>query len=248
MNIMTIGDRIQTLMKSMNMKQWEFAEKFGVSKNSVIRYKTNTRLPDPDFLLKLADEKVNLNWVLKGEGPMLIPGPWEQDNSIKRNQKYQIVGGRHLLIDENGDTYIRSAVFPILAEISAGTPMEAVADRESRKQIEIPDSYIPMGASNYMAFLVNGESMAPQINNDDIVLIHKTIDWETANGKICAVRVDGGITLKRVKLDHKRSALVLEPLNLDFKPLILDGDQTSDVFLIGTLAVQLQLCGNELNC
>ena len=57
-----------------------------------------------------------------------------------------------------------------------------------------------------------------------------------------------GVTLKRVKLDHERSALVLEPLDLDFKPLILDGDQTSEVFLIGTLAVQLQLCGNELNC
>ena len=53
---------------------------------------------------------------------------------------------------------------------------------------------------------------------------------------------DGGITLTRVKLGHKRLALVLEPLNMDFKPLILDGDQTSDVFLIGTLAVHLQLC------
>jgi len=242
MNIMTIGDRIQTLMKSMNMKQWEFAEKFGVSKNSVIRYKTNNRLPDPDFLLKLAEEKVNINWVLKGEGPMMIPGPWEQDTAIRRNQRYQIVSGRQLLIDEYGDTYIRSTVFPILAEISAGTPMEAVDDRDSRKQIEIPDSYIPSGASNYMAFQVNGNSMAPQIKNADIVLIHKTIDWDNANGKICAVRVDGGITLKRVKLDHKRAALVLEPLNMEFKPLILDGDQTSDIFLIGTLAVHLQLC------
>jgi SOS-response transcriptional repressor LexA len=120
--------------------------------------------------------------------------------------------------------------------------MEAVDDRDSRKQIEIPDSYIPSGAANYMAFLVNGDSMAPQIKNADIVLIYKTIDWDNANGKICAVRVDGGITLKRVKLDHKRAALVLEPLNMDFKPLILDGDQTSDVFLIGTLAVHLQLC------
>lgn len=120
--------------------------------------------------------------------------------------------------------------------------MEAVDDRDSRKQIEIPDSYIPRGASNYMAFLVNGDSMAPQIKNADIVLIYKTIDWDTANGKICAVQVDGGITLKQVKLDHKRAALVLDPLNSDFNSLILDGDQTSDVFLIGTLAVHLQLC------
>ncbi|MDY0152724.1 MAG: XRE family transcriptional regulator [Candidatus Cloacimonas sp.] len=243
---MTIGDRIQTLMKSMQLKQWEFAEKFGVSKNSIIRYKTNDRFPDTEFLLKLADEKVNINWVLKGEGPMMIPGPWEQDNTIKRNQRYQIIGGRQLLIDEFGDTYIRSAVFPILAEISAGPPTEAVEDKESRKQIEIPDSYIPRGASQYLAFMVSGNSMAPKIRNEDIVLIYKTIDWESADGQICAVRVDGGITLKRVKLDHKRLALVLEPLNLDFKTLILDEDQTRDVFLIGTLAVQLRLCGTDL--
>jgi SOS-response transcriptional repressor LexA len=233
-------------MKSMQLKQWEFAEKFGVSKNSIIRYKTNDRFPDTEFLLKLADEKVNINWVLKGEGPMMIPGPWEQDNTIKRNQRYQIIGGRQLLIDEFGDTYIRSAVFPILAEISAGPPTEAVEDKESRKQIEIPDSYIPRGASQYLAFMVSGNSMAPKIRNEDIVLIYKTIDWESADGQICAVRVDGGITLKRVKLDHKRLALVLEPLNLDFKTLILDEDQTRDVFLIGTLAVQLRLCGTDL--
>jgi len=50
---------------------------------------------------------------------------------------------------------------------------------------------------------------------------------------------DGGITLTRVKLGHKRLALVLEPLNLDFKTLILDEDQTRDVFLIGTFSAQL---------
>lgn len=246
MENMTIGDRIQTLMKSMHLKQWEFAEKFGISKNSIIRYKTNGRYPDAEFLVKLAEEKVNINWVLKGEGPMLIPPPWDRDNSIKRNQRYQIIGDRKLLIDENGDTYIRSAVFPILAEISAGPPVEAVEDRDSRKQIEIPDSYIPRGASQYLAFMVRGNSMEPKIKNEDIVLIYKTMDWDSAYDQICAVRVDGGITLKRVKLDQKRPALLLEPLNSDFQTLILDDDQTTDVFLIGTLAVQLRLSGTDL--
>ncbi len=241
MNIMTIGDRIQELMKSMHLKQWEFADKFGVSKNSVIRYKTNERLPDSEFLLKLADERVNINWVMKGEGPMMIPGPWEQDLSLKRNERYQIVGGRKLLIDEYGETYIRSSVFPILAEISAGTPMEVIDEKDGRKQVEIPDSYISHPASAYMAFLVRGSSMAPQIMDNDIVLIYKTIDWDLAYDQICAVRVDGGITLKRTKVDHKRAQLILEPLNLDYKPLILDHDQTRDIFLLGTLAVQLRL-------
>ena len=241
MNIVTIGDRIQTLMKSMNLKQWEFAEKFGVSKNSVIRYKTNERFPDPEFLLKLADERVNINWVLKGEGPMMLPGHWEADATIKRNQKYQVVGGRQLLIDEFGDTYIRSNVFPILAEISAGTPTEVLEAKEYRKQVDIPNSYITKDANQYMAFLVRGSSMAPKIRDEDIVLIYKTLDWDGVNGQICAVRVDGGITLKRVEIDYKRAELTLQPLNLDFNPIVLDENQSRDIFLLGTLAVQLRL-------
>jgi len=42
---------------------------------------------------------------------------------------------------------------------------------------------------------------------------------------------DGGITLTHVNLGHKRLAQVLNPLNLDFKTLILDEDQTRDVSL-----------------
>lgn len=241
MNVQTIGERIQVLMKSMGLKQWEFADKFGVSKNSVIRYKTDERDPDAGFLRKLADQNVNINWLLKGEGPMLIPGPWEHDSYIQRNERYQIVSGRQLLIDERGDTYIRSSVFPILAEISAGTPTEVFEDKDNRLQVEIPNTYTPRGASNYMAFMVRGSSMAPQIMNDDIVLILKTTEWDKAENLICAVRVDGGITLKRVKFDRRGQSLLLEPINSDYKTLILDHDQTRDVFLLGTLAVQLRV-------
>jgi SOS-response transcriptional repressor LexA len=120
-------------------------------------------------------------------------------------------------------------------------PNGVIEDKDNRLQVEIPNTYIPQGAPNYMAFMVRGSSMKPQIMNDDIVLIYKTSEWDKVENLVCAVRVDGGITLKRVKFDHTKRSLLLEPINIDYPTLILDHDQTRDVYLLGTLAVQLRV-------
>jgi len=55
----TIGDRLEHLIKTMAIKDYEFAEKYHISRASLIRYKQNERYPDPEFLLLLSKEKIN---------------------------------------------------------------------------------------------------------------------------------------------------------------------------------------------
>lgn len=236
-----IGARLGMLVKSMNIKQYQFNEKFGISTNSMARYKNNERYPESEFLAKLVDAGVNVNWLLRGDGSMFIQAPWEMAPDVKTSKKVQIVDGKPTLVNDFDRTYIRTSIFPIVAEISAGTPMDIPEGIEAAESVEIPTRYIPLGTDAYVAFRVNGQSMEQQILHNDIVLIKKQVTWDEVDGKICAVRYESGITLKRIQYDPARKGVLLQPLNKDFRVEVIDSDQTQWLTMIGPLALQLRV-------
>ncbi|MDP2172652.1 MAG: S24 family peptidase, partial [Candidatus Cloacimonadaceae bacterium] len=67
------------------------------------------------------------------------------------------------------------------------------------------------------------------------------LTWDNVDGKICAVRFEGGITLKRIQYDPARKGVILQPLNKDFRVLIIDSDQNDSLTMIGPLALQLRV-------
>lgn len=64
---MSIADRIATLrgQKTLN----EFARETHTSPQNIHRYERG-RMPSADFLVSLASQGININWVLTGAGPM----------------------------------------------------------------------------------------------------------------------------------------------------------------------------------
>lgn len=64
---MSIADRIATLrgQKTLN----EFARENHTSPQNIHRYERG-RMPSADFLISLASQGININWVLTGEGPV----------------------------------------------------------------------------------------------------------------------------------------------------------------------------------
>lgn len=236
-----IGTRLGMLVKALKLKNYEFIKKFGISPNSMARYKNNERYPDPEFLAKLVEDGINVNWLLRGEGFMFINQPYELAPDIRTTKRVQIIDGKPILVNDTDRTYVRTSLFPIVAEISAGDPIEVRSDYESSDSVEVPIRYIPYGTDSYIAFRVNGASMEPQILHDDIVLIRKQSDWRNTDGKICAVRYEGGITLKRIQDDPQQMRVILQPLNKDFRVLIIDEFQTGGLEMIGPLALQLRV-------
>jgi SOS-response transcriptional repressor LexA len=90
-------------------------------------------------------------------------------------------------------------------------------------------------AENYLCLKVNGSSMEPVIKNGDVILIEKSNDWERSNGKICAVRLDGEVTLKKMKLDKNTHQLLLIPLNEGFETIVIEPQDHADCALIGVM-------------
>jgi SOS-response transcriptional repressor LexA len=238
----TIGDRLEFLIKAMAVKDYEFAEKYQISRASLIRYKQNERYPDPEFLVGLSKERVNINWLLTGTGTMYIKDEFEEfikSNKLKAVQPETSSPN----ISKQGETEIdttQSITLPIVGDIAAGEPIEIIDQYGMSGQIDIPRTYLKGNPKNYIVFQVNGKSMEPLIQHADIVVIKANPIWELSNNQVAAVRTSDGVTLKKVQLDHQREQVILQPFNLDFPVLILDSDWNSDASLIGTIALQLR--------
>jgi SOS-response transcriptional repressor LexA len=250
----TIGDRLAYLIKTLAVKDYEFAEKYQISRASLIRYKQNERYPEPEFLLALSQDKINLNWLLTGNGSMYVKDEFEEfikhsqpTKEIDQNQPKQpkVVKAQKPIHNTYNEIDIeattRIVTLPIAGDIAAGSPLEIPDQYGMSGEIELPTSYLPGNPRNYIVFQVNGRSMEPIIQHADIVIIKANPIWELADNQVAAVRTTDGVTLKKVQIDHHRERVILQPFNLDFPVLVLDSDWNSDASLIGTIALQLRL-------
>ncbi|MDD2229311.1 MAG: XRE family transcriptional regulator [Candidatus Cloacimonetes bacterium] len=236
-----VGERLAMVMKTMKLKNYQFAKKFSISAASLSRYKSGERYPDPELLVRLSESQVNVNWLLTGKGTTQIVQDFDGWMKERLEEKMKVVDSQTGLVQSPTIDYTRTISLQILGEIAAG-PREHIEDlRHLGENIEIPRSLLPGNFANYLAFRVNGHSMEPNIMHEDIVVIKQEVDWDFANERVCAVRAEDGTTLKKVELDHANKRVILQPFNLDYKVQILDSDQGLDIFLIGILSLQLRL-------
>ena len=254
MNKPTIGQRLSLVIKAMRLKDYEFATKYGISRASLSRYKMNERYPDPEFLEALSKDKINIHWLFTGNGSMhardefqeliqshlSIADQNEAEPQTKPGRTPKIVSSiKHPLTDQDFDP-AQSISFPIVGEIAAGPPLEIRDEWSQMGQIQLPVSFLPGNPKQYTVFQVNGQSMEPVIQHQDIVVIKSNQRWEDADGKIAVVRTDDGLTIKKVQIDHNRQQIILQPFNIDYPVLVLDSDWNYGAFLIGTIALQLR--------
>ncbi len=124
---------------------------------------------------------------------------------------------------------IKKKNFPLLGDIAAGKPIEAI------EQIE---TYVPEDESlnaDY-ALRVKGDSMIEaDINDGDIVFIRQQPDVE--NGEIAAVYVDGAVTLKRVYKDER--GVTLNSANYKYPPMLFTAENCEEFRILGKAVKKL---------
>lgn len=69
----TIGRRIERLAQRFGLNQSEMAAHLGMPLDSLAKYWRDERSPRADALVKFAAKAVNLNWLVTGNGEMLVP-------------------------------------------------------------------------------------------------------------------------------------------------------------------------------
>ncbi len=246
MNKPTIGQRLSLVIKAMRLKDYQFATKYGISRASLSRYKLNERYPDPEFLEALSKDNINIHWLFTGNGSMYARDEFQeliqsnQSNNKSNSSNPAIISPVLQSINKQDFDPAQSITFPIVGEIAAGPPLEIRDEWSQMGQIQLPVSLLPGNPKQYTVFQVNGRSMEPVIQHQDIVVIKSNQNWEDADDKIAVVRTEDGLTIKKVQIDHNRQQIILQPFNIDYPVLILDSDWNYGAFLIGTIALQLR--------
>lgn len=68
----TIGSRLRAWRKSLGLKQDEAPSRFGVPPSSYQKYELNLSAPGAEALARFVAAGLNVNWLLAGDGPMLL--------------------------------------------------------------------------------------------------------------------------------------------------------------------------------
>ena len=112
----------------------------------------------------------------------------------------------------------RAVELPLLGNVAAGTPIEAIVSAET---VAVPEDFV--GKRDTYALRVRGDSMIDeQIRNGDLVIIE---DRKTAdNGEMVIALLQGAeVPLKKFYRDNGR--VKLQPANRSLQPLFVDADQ-----------------------
>lgn len=199
-------DVLKSLRKAAHLSQSQLAEKLGLAPSTVGNYEQGTRIPDYETLELIADFfNVNMDLLF-------------DRSEIRKELKYPVIS----------DSIVS---FPVIGELAAGYEHIAMEDW-SGETIEIPESYLKgRKREDYLVLSVKGDSMYPHYQDGDKVLILKQ-DCINESGDIAAVIYDGEYaTLKKV--EYKKDAVRLVPLNPEYKPREISGSDLEQFKIIG---------------
>ncbi len=231
---MSLGNRIREARNQKNLTQEQLAAIIGVSKNAVSNYENGVSFPKSiDIFIGIIDTLgVDANYLLQDEMAQTHKNTPAADSDEGDKQKEKLIKNYHKLnTDGQGKLVDYSDDLAEMPKYTAEEPEQkyrtikyfdqpAAAgysewiNTDSYVDYDIPD--IPEYASVDFAVKVDGDSMLPDYENGDIVLVHS--QNTTLDGDVGIWWVEGEGTL--IKELRKGS---LYPHNKDYSPITLRG-------------------------
>lgn len=195
----TIAQRIREARERKALEQAKLAAKLDVATRTVQRWEKGDQAPDSNYLMRIAKVTgVAPHWLLTGEGEMFASA--QQDLKI-----FPLPTGRYKKVD--------LVQLPLLSSVPGGAPSLIFHPDYVEKYITV-DNINDKGA---FALEVKGNSMAPRIEDGDIIVVSPKM--ESRSGDICVVRVNDEDTVKRVKFEEHFLHLI--PLNPEYEPMVI---------------------------
>ncbi len=232
-----IGSRMKKLRKNVKLSQTAMARNLRVRPSAISQMETGKIKPSVDTLILLSEKfDVNLHWMITGEGSMYEIAGDAEGSTERRLEKIRSFINQEMttLVKAREDNPEERVIeLAVRGEIPAGKPLASADTRLD--WIAVRKGMLAGVPGDYIALRVNGRSMEPDIHHNDVVVIRKNTDWRKLEGQVCAVRIDGEITLKRLTLDDSKKMVVLLSLNEAYQPILVDPSAHQDLSLLGSL-------------
>jgi len=182
-------ERIFLLLDEAGMEQKQFAKQVGVAPSKVTEWKKGRAKSFTKYLPQIANVlNSNVQWILTGTGERhpIAPVPPHKPRGVK---------------------------IPVLGNVAAGVPVEAVEEILDYEEIE-PEL---AGTGEFFGLRLKGQSMEPRMCEGDVVIVRCQNDVD--QGDIAVVLVNGdSATIKRIKKEPDGSLWLL-PNNPSFQAM-----------------------------
>jgi repressor LexA len=190
-------NRIKYLRAEKGISQNELAKALGLTQQAISAYENGLREPDLETLQKIADFfDVSLDYLL--------------GRTDIRNSDILTKAG---LVEFDKS---KTVPIPIIGSVRAGT--NGILAYEEILGVENVEQDIIKDEAKYFFLRVKGDSMYPEIQEGDLVLVRQQSDVESGEIAVVIVNGDEGIVKKVVKKDN---AIVLYSINPAYDPIII---------------------------
>lgn len=210
---MKFPEVLKLLRQKNNLNQMELAKIIGVSRSAISMYESGQREPDFETLETIADYfNVSMDYL---HGKTLYE---TYPNNLNLPEP---------TITENYTT------FPVIGEVAAGFEHQALENWEG-DTVNIPDTYLKgRDKSEFFVLRVKGDSMYPEYQDGDRVLILKqpTVNY---SGQVGVVIYDDELgTLKKVEYKQGESWLRLVAINPAYSPKKIENENLDHCRILG---------------
>ena len=201
---MNFRTRLKQLRNEKKINQRELANFLKVAPSTISMYESGQREPNFEVLESLADFfNVDLNYLL---------------GKSNKTTKLMIEGSQPP----------QGLQIPVLGTVAAGIPISAVEDILDYE--EVPQSWESQG--EFFGLRIKGDSMKPDINDGDTVIVRQQSTANNGNVVIALVNGDDATCKKFEKLDN---GIMLISNNSEYSPMYFSNEEvlTKPVVIIG---------------
>lgn len=219
-----VKTQLRTIRNTLKLSQQEFGKLLGIPQTTYANYENGkTNIPD-DIKLKLFNEfSVNLNWLISGQGNMLLSDTTPVSYTpVQKNDEY---------ITATGKTYPVSIPdgglsIPILAsKVSAGPGEEwlPINFRENERLPIIERFIRPYKKDLVFSAEVRGDSMTgiQLFDGDMVVAVRGYTDGEG----IFVLTIDDEVYVKRLQWNPASKKIVVKSENERYEPFEIEPDR-----------------------
>lgn len=224
------GKRIRTLRTMRNFTQKDLGDKLFKSESTVRMWELGKSEPDIETINKLSEifkvsvdflsgKKYKLGNPIENWSDDLQQDYNRADENIKLFMEYKY---GQLLFSEAIDNKT-SVSIPVLGQVAAGIPIEAITDILDYE--EIPAHMIRDG-SEFFALQLKGDSMEPRMKSGDVVIVRKQDTCDSEDIAIVCVNGDEATCKKVIK---QSDGILLMPFNSSYSPTFYNKEQIENL-------------------
>lgn len=220
-NSYKIGDRVKDLRLEKRLKRAEVAKRAGISYDYLTKIENNQRNPNIAILGKICEAlgaSIEELFVTKTESRQVAM-------SLPPKKLFRLGGGKPV---------------PLIGWTRAGSWEEA-SDGELPPGWAEDWFYSELGGGKVFALRVEGDSMEPEFQEGDYILVDPARDPFVDDFVIAKIKDENSATFKQLK--YKRGKMILHPLNPIYPDIVIG--KAKPAHIVGVVVEKKKFFGHD---